>query len=229
MDRLPNSEPREYEEVEKSFNYWIEQNKNSKIKRLQQLGQIKDWYLDHTVYQWLKEAENCYIMGFFFSASFFAGATLELGMKFHALTWQPPKKFNKFEKMINEFYKRKIFNLKEKEMADELRLIRNNYGHSKIDELANDAQKSGIKVLKRSIILTNKGKKHIPYTNEEIIEKAEEDNMKLAFAQFNAEPLAWKSITNVYLLLFKLFPFKSRLKIEIKNNVVKNFEFSFSR
>ena len=229
MDKLPNSEPREYEEVKKSFNHWIEQDKDSKIKRLQQLGRIKDWYLDHTVHQWLKEAENCYIMGFFFGASFFAGATLELGMKLHALSWQPPMKFSNFEKMIDEFYKRRFFNKEEKEIAHELRIIRNNYGHSKIDELAKEAQKSGIKVLKRSIILTNKGENHMPDTNEEIIEKAEDDDMKLTFTQFNAEPLAWKSIKNVYLLLFKLFPFKSRLKIEIKNNTVKNFEFSFSR
>ena len=207
MERLPDTEYRKFEDVEISFNNWIAQEKVAKITRLQQLGQIRDWRLNEALQYWLDEAENCYIMGFYMGASFFAGATLDLGMRLHALMWEPPEtNFKNFFEMIEEFYKRKIFTENEKNMAHFLREIRNQYAHADYSKLAEEAVKCKIAVKIIPSMITLNGIKKAPDADERIITIPEDDDMKLMFMWFNRERIAWRSIKDVHTILLKLYP-----------------------
>jgi len=207
MERLPNTEYRNFEDIEKSFNNWIEWDKESKLKRFQQLGQIRGWRLNEALRYWLDEAENCYIMGFYMGTSFFAGAALELGMRLYAQTWEPPKSdFKGFLEMIEEFYIREIFTENEKKMAHFLRDIRNQYAHADYSKLAEEAVNCGMAVKIVPSMITLDGIKKAPDYDEKIVTNPEDENMKLTFMWFNRENIAWKSIKNVHTLLLKLYP-----------------------
>jgi hypothetical protein len=206
MERLQNTIRREYDETEMAFDNWMKWERESKIKRMQQLGQIKGWELDEGIKLWLKESEECYIMGFFFASSFFSGATLEFAMTLCAKKWDPPRQFNKFEELIDEYHEREIFNEKETNIAHDLRKIRNYYGHSNIDKLAKLAVENRLKVLNHYITISNEGIKDVPDSPTEIVTEPQTEEMKLIFAHFNSPRSAWIALKNLHRLLFKLYP-----------------------
>jgi hypothetical protein len=199
----PNTIARDIKDAQVSIDEWYSRERNAQAERLQKLGIINNWKLDDVLSRWIQQSEDCYIMGFYYAAAFFAGASLEVGMRIKEPTLT---KNNDFCEIITLFNEKGLFDDDQTKKAHRLRKIRNEYGHSLVDQLAQRAVHDGIKVQVSLLSITEKGENQIPEGGIEIIDSPKSREDQFIFLDMNAENVAWAAIKDSITLLMTLFP-----------------------
>jgi len=195
MNGLPHIQSKE--EIRRLLKQFDERTIDERVDRRYQLK--TPWIFDgphQLVSDYLGEAMECYIWGFYRGCILLFGASLEIALK---------KVLNvdeKFDGLIEIAHAKGYFTKEDKQKAHDIRKLRNEYVHVNTKKTSKRAVDLGVKMEKQMIELTEEGLTSI--SDGELVTEPGDEFGELIFTSVITPDLALEKILDTYSLVTKL-------------------------